>query len=151
MKKNDKKTFVNKKLIIIFGAILSICIIGIILIKISGFVPSGIEVNGTVNPTVTLQDSSGNPIIASKVILDGKDIGSKSGSFQIDTLDEGPHIIIIIWDGARYEESFYYFGKEKTIPVQLLNPVNTLVSVWEKNLNKPISEVAVYVDGEKNW
>lgn len=100
-------------------------------------------------PVIALESEEGIPITASQVTLDGQDMGSVSGTVEVEALEGGDHTIIIIWNGAKYEKDFYYGGKEKVILIQLPNPVSTLVSVWEKNLNKPIPNVIIYVDGEK--
>ena len=100
-------------------------------------------------PVIALESEEGNPVTASKVILDGEDMGSVSGKVEVEALEGGDHTIIIIWNGAKYEKAFYYGGEEKVILIQLPNPVSTLVSVWEKNLNEPVSNITIYVDGER--
>ncbi len=136
----EKRRDVLKKHLSIGGVVGAVAAIIIILIAIPGC---------SATPVIALESEEGNPITASQVILDGKDMGSVSGKVEVEALEGGDHTIIIIWNGAKYEKDFYYGGKEKVIVIQLPNPVSTLVSVWEKNLNKPIPNVIIYVDGEK--
>ena len=150
MKDTKKEPTPRRKNIIVGGAIfVAIILVAFIFILNFDKDPSGITVDSNNNPIVSLQDDNGNSITASKVILDGRDLGAQQGNFELNDLELGIHTLIVIWNGARYEETFYYSSGENTITVQLLAPVNTLISVWEKNLNQPISNVAVYVDGEK--
>lgn len=98
--------------------------------------------------SIMLKDEQGNPITASKIIIDGADLGSATGEITPRVLDTGEHTIIIFWGGAKYTKTFYYSGEETIILVQLSNPVETRISVWNKDLNQPIANVTVYVDGE---
>ena len=129
-----------KKYLLIGGVVSAVAAILIIFIAIPRF---------SATPVIALENEEGTPITASQLTLDGQDMGSVSGTVEVEALEGGDHTIIIIWNGAKYEKGFYYGGKEKVILIQLPNPVSTLVSVWEKNLNKPILNVIIYVDGEK--
>ena len=136
----EKGRDVLKKYLLIGGVLSAVAAIVIILIVIPRW---------SAAPVIALESEEGNPITASQVTLDGQDMGSVSGIVEVEDLEGGDHTIIIIWNSAKYEKGFYYGGKEKVILIQLPNPVSTLVSVWEKNLNKPIPNVIIYVDGEK--
>lgn len=136
----EKRRDVLKKYLLIGGVVSAVAAILIIFIAIPRF---------SATPVIALESEEGTPITASQVTLDGQDMGSVSGTMQVEALEGGDHTIIIIWNGAKYEKGFYYGGKEKVILIQLPNPVSTLVSVWENNLNKPIPNVIIYVDGEK--
>ncbi len=132
----------------IISSIFVVGVLIVILFLAQNFLFQSTSINDD-NPVVALKDENGNQITASKVLLDGEDLGAKSGQFELDELEIGSHTFVIIWNGARYEETIYYLGEDdNSIIIQLLNPVNTLVSVWEKNLNEPISDITVYVDGE---
>lgn len=129
-----------KKYLSIGGVVGAVAAITIILMAIPGC---------SATPVIALESEEGNPITASQVILDGKDMGSVSGKLELEALEGGDHTIIVVWNGAKYEKAFYYGGEEKVILIELPDPVSTLVSVWEKNLNKPIPNVIIYVDGER--
>jgi len=136
----ERRKDVLKKYLLIGGIVSAVAAIVIIFIVIP---------RSSAAPVIALESEDGTPITASQVTLDGQDMGSVSGTVEVEALEGGDHTIIIIWNGAKYEKDFYYGGKEKIILIQLPNPVSTLVSVWEKNLNKPIPNVITYVDGER--
>lgn len=135
MKKERKKGTIKK------GYFLGIAVVVAALLFI-GTVPQGAKAS------IILKDEQGNPITASKIILDGADLGSATGEITSEDLDVGEHTLIIFWNGAQYTKTFYFNGEETIILIRLSSPVETRISVWNKNLNQPIADVVVYVDGE---
>jgi len=131
-----EKVSIKKQYLLRGRVVGAVAAIVIILIAIPGC---------SATPVIALESEEGTPITASQVTLDGQDMGSVSGKVEVEALEGGDHTIIIIWNGAKYEKDFYYGGKEKVILIQLPNPVNTLVSVWEKNLNKPIPLSLIHI------
>jgi len=124
------------------GIGIGIAVVVIAVLLFIGTAPRGAKAS------IMLKDEQGNPITASRIILDNTDLGSATGEITPEVLDVGEHTIIIFWSGAKYTKTFYYSEGETIILVQLSSPVETRISVWNKNLNQPIANVTVYVDGE---
>lgn len=114
----------------------------IVILFLIGTAPEGTKAS------IMLKDEQGNPITATRIVLDGADLGSATGEVTPEVLNVGDHTIIIFWGGAKYTKTFYFSGEETVILVQLPNPVETRISVWNEDLNQPIANVTVYVDGE---
>lgn len=98
--------------------------------------------------TIVLKDEQGNLITTSRVILDGSDLGPTTGEIRPEILEIGDHTIVIFWANAKYTKTFHFSGEETIILIELSNPVDVRISVWNKNLNQPIANVTVYADGD---
>lgn len=138
--KKGKRGAIRKGYFIGIGIGIAVVVIAVLLLI--GTTPQGAKAS------ITLKDEQGNPLTASKIILDGTDLGSATGEVTPEVLDVGEHTIIIFWGGAKYTKTFYFSGEETILLIQLSSPIETRISVWNESLNQPIANVTVYVDGE---
>lgn len=95
--------------------------------------------------TLTLTDEQGQPVSATRVLVDGIDRGS-GVSISITGLSTGSHTLTIYIDDAQFTKTFY-FGGQDTVTIQLKSRITLNLSDTETGV--AIDAIDVYVDGTK--
>ena len=95
---------------------------------------------------LTLAFDDGSLVTTQSALLDEDSVIISGGKIDISDLTQGSHRLIIIVNNIEYEEDFYYEGEGITITIA--KPIETHVAVFSKELNQPISNVNVYLEGE---
>jgi len=117
--------------------------IGIVIVVVVIAALLVIGTQGT-RASIMLEDEEGNPLTASKVILDDVDLGPATGEIEVGILDVGNHTLIIFISDAQFIKTFYFSGQD-TIYIQLKSSITLNISDIETGV--AIDAIDVYVDG----